>query len=203
MPSRRSARPGPGEAASAADDGVRRRRILDAAERRFAEHGFDATPTAGIAADAEVPKGLLFYYFPRKVDLLRALLDERLPSEPLCRVQDVALCGDPVGSLSRLARRLRFGEHQSPVLRTIIFREASTHPEVRQHIGRLREGLLELTESVIDTAFDHSVDPRRRRQAAQTFVAVILDEANARRFDGPVPDVEAAAEIVAGALTPG
>jgi hypothetical protein len=125
----------------------------------------------------------------------------RLPREPLCAAQDVARPGDPAGSLSRLARRLGLGDHQSPVLRTIIFREASTHPEVRRHIGRLRESLLELTESVIEAAVTHAVDPLRRRQVAQTFVAVMLDEANARRFDGPVPDLDAAAEIVAEALT--
>ena len=184
------------------DDGGRRRRILDAAERRFAKDGFDATPTARIAADAEVPKGLLFYYFPRKIDLLRALLDERLPSQPLCAPRDVVRRGDPAGSLSRLVRHLGLGDHDSPVLRTIIFREASTHPEVRQHIGKLREGLLELTEAVIEAALPHGVEPLRRRQAAQTFVAVMLDEANARRFDGPLPDVDGAAEIVAGALAP-
>jgi AcrR family transcriptional regulator len=46
-----------------------RYRILDAAENQFAEHGFDATPTARIAAEAGVPKGLLFYYFPKKIDI--------------------------------------------------------------------------------------------------------------------------------------
>lgn len=191
-----------GKDSAAGDDGARRHRILDAAERCFAQVGFDATPTARIAADAEVPKGLLFYYFPRKIDLLRALLDERLPSHPLCAPRDVVRRGDPAGSLSQLARHLGLGDHDSPVLRTIIFREASTHPEVRAHIGKLRKGLLELTEAVIEAALPDVVEPVRRRQAAQTFVAVMLDEANARRFDGPLPDVDGAAEIVAGALAP-
>jgi hypothetical protein len=31
------------------------------------------------------------------------------------------------------------------------------------------------------------------------FVAVMLDEANARRFDGEVPDLEGAAEVVSRA----
>ena len=93
---------GPGDAAAA-----RRERILDAAESRFAEAGFDATGTAAIADAARVPKGLVFYYFPRKIDILRALLDERLPGAPLCEPGEVARRGDPVGSLLRLARRLR------------------------------------------------------------------------------------------------
>jgi AcrR family transcriptional regulator len=181
-------------------DGKRRSRILDAAERLFAERGFDATPTARIAADAEVPKGLVFYYFPRKIDILRTLLAERLPSHPFCSPFEVARLGDPAGSLLRLARVLGVGRHESVVLRTIIFREAGTHPEVREHMRALREGLLELTEAVLDAAVEKVLDPVRRRQAAHTFVAVMLDEANARSFDGPVPDLSGAAEIVSSGL---
>jgi len=180
----------------------RRARILDAAETRFAEDGFDATGTAAIADEARVPKGLVFYYFPRKVDILRALLDERLPRAPLCDAGDVVRRGDPAGSLVRLARRLGLGDHESAVLRTIIFRESGTHPEVREHLRALREGMLELTEAVLDAAVEHVIDPVLRRQAAHTFVAVMLDEANARRFDGAGPDLSGAARIVCGALTP-
>lgn len=182
--------------------GERRERILDAAECRFAEDGFDATGTAAIAAAARVPKGLVFYYFPRKIDILRALLDERLPDASRFDPRDVARLGDPVGSLLRLARRLRLGEHESVVLRTIIFRESGTHPEVREHLRALREGMLDLTEAVLDAAVEHVVDPVLRRQAAHTFVSVMLDEANVRRYDGAGPDVSGAAHVVGGALSP-
>jgi len=180
----------------------RRTRILDASEQLFAESGFDATPTARIADLAEVPKGLVFYYFPHKIELLKALLNERLPRHPLCDADEVAVPGNPVRSLLRLAKRLALGEHQSQVLRTIIFRESGTHPEVREHVRTLREGLLDVTERVLDNAVEEELDPVRRRQAAHTFVAVMLDEANARRFDGEVPDLEGAAEIVSRALQP-
>lgn len=68
------------------------------------------------------------------------------------------------------------------------------------HRGRRHSGLLELTERVLDAASTHALPPRLRRHAAQTYVAVMLDEANARRFDGPVPDLTGAAKIVAAAL---
>lgn len=178
----------------------RREAILDAAEASFADKGFDAAPTAHVAATAGVPKGLVFYYFPRKTDLLRTLLDERLPTVPLEMASEIARRGDPVGSLLRLAQRLGLGSHESVVLRTIIFREAGTHPEVRDHIRALRDRLLDLTESVLDIVFAGAVASVRRRQAASTYVAVMLDEANARRFDGPVPDLEGAAEILSAGL---
>lgn len=46
------------------------RRILDAALRLFAEHGFDGTSVQGIVAAAEVTKGALYHYFGSKDDLL-------------------------------------------------------------------------------------------------------------------------------------
>jgi AcrR family transcriptional regulator len=177
-----------------------RHRILDAAETEFASHGFDATPTARIAGAAGVPKGLLFYYFPKKIDVLLTLLAERLPEHPLCHAADVVRPGDVAGSLLRLARRLKLGEHRSDVLRTIIHREASTHPEVRDHISALRGHLLSLTEEVMDGSSPHRLSPRRRRKAAQTYVAVMIADANARQLGAPTFDMAGTAEIIADGL---
>lgn len=176
-----------------------RHRILDAAEHLIASDGFDATPTARIAARAKVAKGLLFYYFPKKIDLLRCLLAERLPTPPTRLSSGIAKRGDLPGSLLRLAQS--FSQSQSPAVTTIVFREAGTHPEVGQHLEALRDGLVELTERVLDAASPKALDRRRRHGAADTYVAVLLHEANARRFNGPLPDVDAAARIVAAGLT--
>jgi AcrR family transcriptional regulator len=182
----------------AADD--RRTRILDAAEELFAEEGFDATPTARIADVAAVPKGLVFYYFPHKIDLLLTLLKERLPAPAKDTVEGVVRRGDPAGSLLDLHRRLGLDTHDSLVLRTIIFRESGTHPEVRDHLRRLRRALVELTETAIDQAVEWTLATKLRRQAAETFVSVMLDHANARRSGGALPDVQGAAAVVALAV---
>ena len=55
---------------------------------------------------------------------------------PLADLEGVIRKHDMAGSLTRLARALDIGGHESLVLRTIIFREASTHPEVRDHVRR-------------------------------------------------------------------
>jgi len=179
-----------------------RSRILDAAEDLIARDGFDATPTAQIAARAEVPKGLLFYYFPKKIDLLRTLLAERLPAHPLCAAADIAVHGDVAGSLVRLAHGVDLSRPDSPVLASILFREAGTHPEVGHHLRAMHDGLVELTERVLDIAAASPLNHRRRREAAQTFVALLLHSANARRFDGPLPDLTAAASMVSSSLVP-
>src|SRR5258708_32484797 len=51
--------------------------ILDGAQTLFAVHGFNATTTKAIAEQAEVPGGLIFYYFPTKKALLAGVLSER------------------------------------------------------------------------------------------------------------------------------
>ncbi|QWZ08710.1 TetR/AcrR family transcriptional regulator [Nocardioides panacis] len=180
-----------------------RRRILDAAEDLIAQDGFDATPTADIAARAEVPKGLLFYYFPKKVDLLRSLLAERLPSSPLFASGDVVLRGDIAGSLIRLAHKLTLRRSQSPVLGSILFREAGTHPEVGHHLRTVHDELVALTERVLEEAASVPLNRPRRRQAADTYVAVLLHDANSHRYGGPRPDLTAAATMISTSLTSG
>ena len=177
-----------------------RERILSAAEDLFAEQGFDATGTARIADAAGVPKGLLFYYFPRKIDVLLTLLNERMPAFPLLDPADVALPGDPAGSLLRIADRLELGEHESVVLRIIIHREDSTHQMVRDRVLALREHLVDLTETVLDISSPQPAHPRRRRHAAEAFVAVMFGDANARRLDLPAYDLAGAAEIIVAGL---
>ena len=54
----------------------RRQRILEAARKLIAKHGFEATSTKAIASDARVPSGLVFYYFKTKDDLIEAIFDE-------------------------------------------------------------------------------------------------------------------------------
>ena len=177
-----------------------RERILSAAEELFAELGFDSTGTARIADAAGVPKGLLFYYFPRKMDILLTLLNERMPAFPLFEPADVALPGDPGGSLLHIADRLELGEHESVVLRIIIHREDSTHRMVRDRVLALREHLVNLTENVLDISSPQRLHPRRRRHAAQAFVAVLFGRANARRLDLPAYDLAGTAEIIVAGL---
>lgn len=191
---------GPSTTDEVPGSGEARERILDAAEDLFAADGFDATPTARIARRAAVAKGLLFYYFPRKTDLLRTLFAERLPAQPLSNVAGIAVRGDMAGSLVRLAERIGLTQHHSQVLSAILFREAGTHPDVRDHLRALHTALMDLTEAVLDGASPRELDHGRRKAAAGTFVAVLLHEANFHRFGGPVPSLDATAEIVSRGL---
>lgn len=177
-------------------------RILHAAEDLFASDGFDATPTARIAERAEVGKGLLFYYFPTKLDVLLALLSERLPDPHAHDLSGIVRADNVAGSLVRLARRIDLVGREALTLRSIIFREVETHPEVAAYVRNWRVGLVEITEAVLVAASPVSMTARLRRDAAHVFVAVLLDEANARRVDAPTPDVPRAARLIAAGLRP-
>ena len=52
-----------------------RARILDAALSLFAERGYASTPVDAIVAAAGISPGLLYHYFPGKLDLLRAIFE--------------------------------------------------------------------------------------------------------------------------------
>jgi len=180
-----------------------RQRILDAAEQLFARDGFDATPTAGIAKKAGVPKGLVFYYFPKKIDVLLALLDERLNTpDPLLEHDDVVTQGDVAGTLVALAEQLDLGGQDSPVLDTIIWRESETHPEVRRRLAELYQGLFRLVRRAVIAAESMAAVHPRLDAAVQSFVAAMLLKSNSARVEGPDVDLREVADLVAAGVEP-
>ncbi len=63
----------------AANDALReasRTRILEEALKLFAERGYTSTPVDLIVKAAGISPGLLYHYFPGKLDVLRALIAE-------------------------------------------------------------------------------------------------------------------------------
>jgi len=68
---------------------VTRQRILDAAERTFADQGFEPASIRTIAARARVTLPVLYYHFDSKNGLIRAVLLRRL--EPLRQAHEATL----------------------------------------------------------------------------------------------------------------
>jgi len=173
-----------------------RTRILDAAEALFAETGYEATSTARIALAAEVPKGLLFHYFPQKLDVLLTLIDERTaieepPEEPLPP--------DPAGALRRLASRLPL--RASPSMRRILFREADTHRTARERITALNRELVRRARRALELTLPGARgDAARLEVAAATFAAVLLYQENLFHLTGDRIDPDALADLITRAL---
>ncbi|GGV31627.1 TetR/AcrR family transcriptional regulator [Actinomadura sp. LOL_016] len=195
--------PAPEPAEGGPEERSSRTRILDAAEALFAERGYEATSTARIARRAKVPKGLVFHYFPQKMDVLVALIDERTFVEELDAsaggAMDDAVPGDPAGTLSRLARRLPL--RASPAMRRILFREADTHTSVRERLGRLNGEVFLRARHALELALPGARgDQARLEVAAATFTAVLIYQENLASVTGQHLDPDAVAELIARAL---
>jgi AcrR family transcriptional regulator len=67
------------------DSRLTRARILDAAERLFAENGYDGVSIRAIAAEADVQLALIHYHFGTKLEVHRAIWQSRYTSEVASR----------------------------------------------------------------------------------------------------------------------
>lgn len=149
-----------------------RRRILAAAERLFAERGFDHTPTALIAAEARVPQGLIFYHFKTKMELLlaviredqAALLDGLLPAAP----PDESLRQ----AVAALWRHLSGVLGQPSPARKIIVQELAVHPEIRQRALELHGQMAALVARYLARAAGHPGDPLPEQEAAARLLTI-------------------------------
>jgi AcrR family transcriptional regulator len=177
--------------------GDARTRILDAAEQLFAGGGYEATPTVVIAKLANVPKELISQYFPRKIDVLVALVNERTHVEEDDQVD--AVPGDPAGTLARLSRVLPL--RASPAMRRILFREADTHGSVKERLGRLNGELARRARFALGLALPGARgDAARLEVAAATFAAVLIYQENLCQLTGHQIDPDAVAELIAHSL---
>ena len=68
---------------------VRKKEILDAAERLFAAKGYEAATVNDILGAVKIAKGTFYYYFKSKEDVLDALIERRI-SEGVERAEKIA-----------------------------------------------------------------------------------------------------------------
>jgi AcrR family transcriptional regulator len=151
-------------------------RILDAAQRLFAESGYGATSTGKVATEAGVPAGLVFYYFSTKRELLLTLVRERAYRDGLRslsvsagddEVEDVL--GQAVGRLSELLRQHRDTQ-------VILFREAHTHPELGAlALDLVNSSTQDLADLLGRTPGVQAGEPQRQEIARLLIASLLLD----------------------------
>jgi AcrR family transcriptional regulator len=81
---------------------VYRQHILEAAERVFAEHGFDSAKLQDISKLAEVSMGTIYAIFAGKEELFRGILDTRGADLLEVARASTQAGGDPAAALDRL-----------------------------------------------------------------------------------------------------
>ena len=60
----------------ASDSADTRARIIEAARRGFADHGYEATSNRTLAAEIGITPGAIYHYFDSKLDIYRAVLEQ-------------------------------------------------------------------------------------------------------------------------------
>jgi AcrR family transcriptional regulator len=158
------------------DDISARGRILAAAERLFAERGFDHTSTALVAAEARVPQGLIFYHFKTKMELLLAviredqagLLDGLLPALPQAAEPDDGLRR----AVATLWRHLSAVLGEPSPVRKIIIQELAAHPEIRQRALELHEQMAASVACYLAQASPHPGAPGPEHEAAARLLTI-------------------------------
>lgn len=120
--------------------------LLDAAAEEFAEHGFTAATTTGIAARAGVPIGSLYQWFPDKEALLYGLADRHLTEGAtillgaLDRAQAAADLDSAVRLLVEATVEANAGD---PRVHRILYREAPRPAELQARLAALEDALVD------------------------------------------------------------
>jgi TetR/AcrR family fatty acid metabolism transcriptional regulator len=144
--------------------GEKRKRILDAAIRVFAEHGYHGARVADIAEDAGVAHGLLYHYFASKDDVLRTIFTENWGAL-IARFRAVESSDEPASErLAGIAKILLRTWRNDPALVTVMVREVARSQHIQDQVAEVGEAFV-ILQRVIDDgqrdgSFRRDLDPR-------------------------------------------
>ena len=117
----------------------KRKRILDAAVRVFAEHGYHTARVGDIAADAGVAHGLLYHYFASKDDVLKTIFVENW-GQLVERFRAVEATHEPADEkLAGFAKILLRTWRNDPALVTVMVREVARSQHIQDDVIEVGE----------------------------------------------------------------
>lgn len=134
----------------------RRRQLIDAARRVFAERGFRGATTRQIAASAGVTEALIFQHFADKDALYAAILDEEVLDPQtdrwLAELERARAAGDDAAVLRTLYTGIIEQHERDPdLLRLMVFSALEDHPLAR-HVNTRATRLYTFLERFITDA---------------------------------------------------
>ena len=103
-----------------AQAGDKRERILAAAERVFARHGFFAAKVSDVAKEAGVADGTIYLYFKNKDDLLISLFENRMQQVNAALRSAVAKSKGPIEQLRTFIRTYLQLVHDEPAAAEVL-----------------------------------------------------------------------------------
>jgi len=169
----------------------KRRRILEAAIRVFADNGYHGSRVGDIAEDAGVAHGLLYHYFASKEDVLRTIFVENW-GQLITRFRAVEESHESAAEkLEGIAKILLRTWRNDPALVTVMVREVARSQHLQDQVVEVREAFA-ILQRVIEEGqaageFRRDVDPR----FASWIVYGGLEEVLTGWVLGGLPDAEA------------
>jgi len=122
-----------------------REAILEAAEEAFLECGVSHTSLHAIAKRAGVTRGAIYFHFPDKTEIYRALIDRIIfPQEEMIREVETSQLVNPLDMLEQVAcRRLACFCHNQRQQRVVIIltQRCEYVGEFAEIMGRLRQAV--------------------------------------------------------------
>jgi TetR/AcrR family fatty acid metabolism transcriptional regulator len=117
----------------------KRRRIVDAAVRVFAEKGFHTSRVSEVSAEAGVAHGLLYHYFKSKDELLETVFRETWQAL-LDALREVEESGEPAREqLRKVAAIVLRTWTREPDLVRVLVREVTRSPQVQREVAEIAE----------------------------------------------------------------
>lgn len=150
-----------------------RTRILQAAQKLFARHGYEGTTTRDLAAAAGVAEGTLFRHFANK----KAILIEVATQGWIDILTDLLTELSEMGSYKAVAQVMKkrmLNLHQNVDMLRVCFMEAQFHPELRDRIqADVIVKMTDVAEAFFQTAIDKGIyRPMNPRVVAQVFLGM-------------------------------
>jgi len=142
----------------------RRRQILTAAVKVFAEKGFHEARVGDIAEEAGIAYGLVYHYFASKEALLETIFRTTW-AEMLARVEEVEAAGVPAAEAVRQVTALLLRTwRRDPDLVRVLVREVTRNQHVQQEIEEITAAM-ETLERIVRRGqesgeFRQDLDPR-------------------------------------------
>jgi TetR/AcrR family fatty acid metabolism transcriptional regulator len=126
----------------------RRRQILEAAVKVFAEKGFHASRVGDIAEEAGIAYGLVYHYFESKEDLLETIFRTTW-TEMLARIGEVEEAQVPASEAVRQVSALILRTwRRDPDLVRVLVREVTRNQHVQEEVAEITAAMQALERIV-------------------------------------------------------
>jgi AcrR family transcriptional regulator len=174
-------------------------RILQAARKLFARHGYDGTTTRDLAQAAGVAEGTIFRHFENKKAILVKIVTQgwvEILTDLLTELSEMA----SYKAIGQVMRKRMLNLHKNADLLRVCFMEAQFHPDLREQIqSDVIAKMTDVAEAFFETAMEQGIYRRMNpRIVAQVFLGMFAVAGFSRDTIVPNDSPQAMLEMAEG-----